>query len=88
MIDIGTNIFFQGYDTTANTLIYACIMLALYPHIQDKVLEEVREFHNNIGSSDASSRTSSEYLAMFPYLTGFMVRRLLSYVFYTGEKTG
>ncbi|KAI1421891.1 cytochrome P450 [Xylaria sp. FL1777] len=60
-----------GYDTTANTIIYACIILALYPDIQSKVLDEVREF-NKRGASDALNKSSSENLAMFPYLLAFM----------------
>ncbi|KAI1309757.1 cytochrome P450 [Xylaria venustula] len=60
-----------GYDTTANTIIYACIVLSLYPDIQSKVLEEVRQFHKG-GLSGSPDRSSSEYLAMFPYLLAFM----------------
>ncbi|KAI3338270.1 cytochrome P450 [Ustulina deusta] len=58
-----------GYDTTANTIIYACIILALYPDIQGKVLNEVREFQK---TNDILNKSSSEYLAMFPYLLAFM----------------
>ncbi|KAI8623345.1 cytochrome P450 [Xylariaceae sp. FL1651] len=61
-----------GYDTTANTIIYACIVLALYPDIQESVLEEIRAFHNKVGTSDAPDKSSSEYLAMFPYTLAFM----------------
>ncbi|KAI0454858.1 cytochrome P450 [Xylaria acuta] len=61
-----------GYDTTANTIIYACIILVLYPDIQRKVLDEVREFHEGEQAVGAPNGTSSEYLAMFPYLLGFM----------------
>ncbi|KAI0810292.1 cytochrome P450 [Xylaria sp. FL0064] len=60
-----------GYDTTANTIIYASIILSLYPDIQSKVLEEVRQFHKG-RSSETLNRSSSEYLAMFPYLLAFM----------------
>ncbi|KAJ3580038.1 hypothetical protein NPX13_g530 [Xylaria arbuscula] len=60
-----------GYDTTANTIIYACIILALYPDIQSKILDEVRQFHE-MGPSEAAEKSSSEYLAMFPYLLAFM----------------
>lgn len=62
-----------GYDTTANTIIYACIILALYPGIQRKILDEVRRFHK-VEASEVAKKTSSEYLAMFPYLLAFMVR--------------
>ncbi|KAI0109095.1 cytochrome P450 [Nemania sp. FL0031] len=61
-----------GYDTTANTIIYSCIILALYPEIQSKILDEVRQFHETERVSDTSERTSSEYLATFPYLLAFM----------------
>jgi cytochrome P450 len=30
-----------GYDTTANTLSFACFCLATNPEIQDKVFEEI-----------------------------------------------
>ncbi|TGJ85111.1 hypothetical protein E0Z10_g3634 [Xylaria hypoxylon] len=61
-----------GYDTTANTIIYACIILALYPDIQSKVLDEITEFYKGEGTGDILSKSSSEYLAMFPYLLAFM----------------
>ncbi|KAI0415915.1 cytochrome P450 [Xylaria grammica] len=61
-----------GYDTTANTIIYACVILALYPDIQSKVLDEVEEFQKGKEAGDSSNKSSSEYLAMFPYLLAFM----------------
>ncbi|KAI0506891.1 cytochrome P450 [Xylaria bambusicola] len=60
-----------GYDTTANTIIYACVVLTLYPNIQSKILDEVKEFHE-IGAIDAAEKSSSEHLVMFPYLLAFM----------------
>ena len=39
------NIFiinFAGHDTTANTLAYAMLMLAAYPHVQEWVAKEIR----------------------------------------------
>jgi hypothetical protein len=33
--------FIAGYDTTANTLSFACFCLATNPEIQDKVFEEI-----------------------------------------------
>jgi cytochrome P450 len=33
--------FIAGYDTTANTLSFACYCLATNPEIQDKVFEEI-----------------------------------------------
>ncbi|KAI0474771.1 cytochrome P450 [Xylaria cf. heliscus] len=61
-----------GYDTTANTIIYACIILALRPDIQRKVISEIGEFHEREEATDTPNRTSSENLALFPYLLGFM----------------
>ncbi|KAK5631625.1 hypothetical protein RRF57_007339 [Xylaria bambusicola] len=60
-----------GYDTTANTIIYACVILALYPNIQSAIVDEVREFYK-LGDTEATEKSSSEHLAMFPYLLGFM----------------
>ncbi|KAL8981234.1 MAG: hypothetical protein Q9177_005635 [Variospora cf. flavescens] len=33
--------FLAGYDTTANSMIYGCVCLALYDDLQDRVVEEI-----------------------------------------------
>ncbi|KAI0538756.1 cytochrome P450 [Xylaria digitata] len=61
-----------GYDTTANTIIYACVILALYPNIQSKVLDEINGFYKEERAGGAPNKSSSEYLAKFQYLLAFM----------------
>ncbi|CAN9505273.1 unnamed protein product [Ophioblennius macclurei] len=41
LISVLTNLFAAGTDTTATTLKWALLLMAKYPHIQDKVQEEL-----------------------------------------------
>ena len=43
IVDNCKNIYFAGYETTAITASWALLLLALNPHWQDKVREEVVE---------------------------------------------
>ncbi|KAI1744494.1 cytochrome P450 [Xylaria scruposa] len=61
-----------GYDTTANTIIYACIILSLYPDIQDRVLSEIEQYHRHSHETDVSGESISQQLAKFPYLLALM----------------
>lgn len=36
-----------GYETTANALSYTAYLLALHPHIQEKLQDEVDKFFEN-----------------------------------------
>ena len=59
------NIFvinFAGHDTTANTLAFAMLLLAAYPHVQDWIAEELGEL-----ISDEKSETW-DYEDLFPRL--------------------
>lgn len=65
---------FLGYDTSATTITYGAIMLALYSDVQDRVLEEVdRVFHEALGQG----RNELDYDLDYPklkYTLAFMVR--------------
>ncbi|KAI0543521.1 cytochrome P450 [Xylaria curta] len=61
-----------GYDTTANTIIYACIILSLYPDIQDRVLSEIEQYYKHSHKTDPSGESISQQLMKFPYLLALM----------------
>jgi cytochrome P450 len=44
-----------GYDTTANALSYISYLLALNPHVQEKLQEEIDKFYHENKVSVASS---------------------------------
>ena len=45
-----TTFFVAGYDTTANTLSFACYCLATNPDVQTKVFEEINDVLNGVGN--------------------------------------
>jgi cytochrome P450 len=53
--------FIAGHDTTASALSYALYSLAKYPHIQDKVIQELER----VEEITAESLESLEYMTMF-----------------------
>ncbi|KAI0198464.1 putative cytochrome P450 oxidoreductase [Astrocystis sublimbata] len=66
-----------GYDTTANTIIYSSIILALYPDIQDKIVAEIDSYYETPLEKDSpASESVSQLLGNFPYLLSFMYEML------------
>lgn len=45
---------FAGHETTANTLHYALLRLALHPDVQDELLQEVDEIWKDFGAEEPS----------------------------------
>jgi cytochrome P450 len=58
-----------GFDTTANTLSYALVLLCRYPEVQDWILEEVDDL---LPTSSSSSGEEVDYAAVFPKVTRIM----------------
>ncbi|KAL9576205.1 MAG: hypothetical protein Q9212_007296, partial [Teloschistes hypoglaucus] len=58
--------FLAGYDTTANSMIYGCICLALYDDLQDSVIEEIDRVYDE---SEKAGRTHLSYEEDYPKLT-------------------
>jgi cytochrome P450 len=63
-----------GYDTTANTMIYTCVVLAIYKDIQDKAREEVDNIYGGTSGSDDQELSYSRHFHNFRYLVAVMVR--------------
>jgi cytochrome P450 len=57
-----------GFDTTANTLSYALVLLCRYPEVQDWILEEV----DSLLPTSSSSGEEVDYAAIFPKVTRIM----------------
>ena len=70
---------FLGYDTTANSIIYGAITLALYDKIQDQMVEEVDRIYKE---AEQEGRTELDYVEDYPkfrYVVAFMVCALLTF---------
>jgi cytochrome P450 len=62
-----------GYDTTANTIIFSCVALALFGNVQQELLDELDQV---IEFSQSQERTELSYTEDFPqfrYMLAFMV---------------
>jgi len=64
----------RGYDTTANTMIYTCVVLAIYTDIQQKARQEVDSIYAKMGGSDDRELSYSKDFHSFHYLVALMVR--------------
>jgi cytochrome P450 len=64
----------RGYDTTANTTIYTCVVLAVYTDIQQKARQEVDSVYAKMGGSDDRELSYSKHFHSFHYLVALMVR--------------
>uniref|UniRef100_A0A671M1V6 Thromboxane-A synthase n=1 Tax=Sinocyclocheilus anshuiensis TaxID=1608454 RepID=A0A671M1V6_9TELE len=53
-----------GYETSSNTLAFACYLLALHPEFQKKLQEEVDEFFSRHETADYSNVQELKYLEM------------------------
>ncbi|KAF1958989.1 cytochrome P450 [Byssothecium circinans] len=73
--EVKGNIFIfllAGYDTTANTMLFCCITLALYPAIQDRVIEEVDRIWTEAERDGRLELSSVHDMPKFRYLIAFM----------------
>lgn len=62
-----------GYDTTANTIIFSCVALALFDNVQQGLLDELDQV---VEFSQSQGRTELSYTEDFPrfrYMLAFMV---------------
>jgi cytochrome P450 len=64
--------FLAGYETTASTLTFCSYELALNPHVQEKLLKEVKAVANSDGDIDY------ETLVKLPYLDAVLSETLVS----------
>jgi cytochrome P450 len=65
--------FPTGYDTTANTILFCCIMLALYSDVQDQIIEEADRIRKEAREAGREELSYTEDLPKFRYLIAFMV---------------
>lgn len=80
--EVKGNIFMfllAGYDTTANTILFCCITLALYPAIQDRLVEEVDAIWAEADREHRSELSPVLDMPKFRYLIAFMVRIVSSW---------
>ncbi len=63
-----------GYETTANSILYGLICLALHSDIQDNVVAEVDRIHVQAAEQGRSELTYADDFDKFEYTYGFMVR--------------
>jgi cytochrome P450 len=80
--EVKGNIFMfllAGYDTTANTMLFCCITLALYPAIQDRLVDEVDRVWTEAERAGRSELSLVHDMPKFRYLIAFMVRMRPSY---------
>ncbi|KAF9894899.1 hypothetical protein FE257_004521 [Aspergillus nanangensis] len=61
-----------GYDTTANTILFSSIVLAMYDDIQDEIIAEVRRITQEAEAAGRSELSYTEDLPKFRYLLAFM----------------
>ncbi|KIA75977.1 hypothetical protein HK57_00220 [Aspergillus ustus] len=61
-----------GYDTTANTIIFTSLVLALYDDIQDQAIAEVRRIYAEAAAAGRTELLYEEDLPKFRYLLALM----------------
>ncbi|KAL9072096.1 MAG: hypothetical protein Q9157_005222 [Trypethelium eluteriae] len=74
-VEVKGNLFIfllAGYDTTANTMLFCCITLALYPSIQDQVIEEIDRVWAEAEQAGRSGLSFVHDMSKFRYLIAFM----------------
>lgn len=62
-----------GYDTTANTIIFSTIVLALYEPLQDAITQEIDRIYEEAEKAGRKELLYTEDLPKFRYLLAFMV---------------
>jgi len=65
-----------GYETTANTILYGLIVLAIRPDLQDKIIEEVDRVYAEAAAEGRKELTYPQDYAKLIYTYGFMVTPL------------
>ena len=63
----------KGYDTTANTIIFCTIVLALYPQVQDRLIQEIDRVYDEANKAGRELSYKDD-LSKFRYTLAFMVR--------------
>ncbi|KAL2822606.1 cytochrome P450 [Aspergillus granulosus] len=74
-LEVKGNVFMfllAGYDTTANTILYSIIVLALNGPVQDAVIAEIRRVYREAAAAGRSELSYDEDLPKFRYLLAFM----------------
>lgn len=69
-----------GYETTANTIIYSCIVLALHPDLQARACEEVDAIYRQLDQVDNGDLSYPTHFHKFRYLLALMVRYSLPFI--------
>lgn len=64
-----------GYETTANSILYGLICLALYPDMQEHVIGELDRVHREAADQGRSDLTYSDDFSKLEYTYGFMVSK-------------
>jgi cytochrome P450 len=62
-----------GYDTTANTIIFSCVAMALFEDTQERVIEELDQVLRYSRSCGRDSLSYTEDFPRFRYLLAFLV---------------
>ena len=82
-VEVKGNIFMfllAGYDTTANTILFCSITLALYPAIQDAIINEIDHIWAEAEREGRSELCLVDDMPKFRYLVAFMVSKPLSLI--------
>lgn len=89
--EIKGNIFMfllAGYDTTANTILFCTITLALYPSIQAQVINEVDLVWKKAEMAGRTELSLAHDMPRFRYLIAFMVCTCTHFHLFVGDVTG
>lgn len=62
-----------GYDTTANTIIFACVTLALDEDLQEQVIGEVDKIFKEAAAEGREELSYTHDFPKFKYMLAFMV---------------
>lgn len=73
-----SNIESTGYDTTANTLLFSVIMLAIKQDLQDRMIEEIDRIYEEAAREGRKELDYVEDLPKFRYTLAFMVSSQLN----------
>ena len=65
--------YVPGYDTTANTIIFSSINLAIHSNVQDRIIEEIDYIYKEAEKAGRAELSYTEDFPKFRYLLAFMV---------------
>lgn len=68
-----SDMILSGYDTTANTILFSSIVLALYDNLQDRMVEEIDRVYEEAAREGRKELSYTEDLPKFRYILAFMV---------------